>query len=357
MSHESVSLSPPVSFKTETISFADLSGQTRLFLDFQADSSDISEFYPEKRTELSDFAARVLENYSIDRIALADILEETNVRFGAGEKTLENINLLREKDTVAVVTGQQAGLFSGALYTIYKALSAVRLAEDLRKQNIKAVPVFWIAEEDHDFDEVKKTFAIDKDGKLFDIENAPASYAENQAVGAVKLDETIEDTLEKLFHSFPRTEYSDTLKKILSESYKSGETYSAAFAKLVARTFADKGIIIFSPLNEKLKKLAAPIFAEVVKNSEEIRAALLKRTRELEENKYHAQVLVEEDFFPFFLFDENGKRLALKKTKAGGFRARDGVPSCRTFFCQRFVISAERRKSLILLRTRKFIAF
>jgi bacillithiol biosynthesis cysteine-adding enzyme BshC len=325
MNHESLVLSQKTtaSFKIEIIPFAEVPGQTRLFLDFQIDSANVAKFYPEKQTSLADFAAKVLENYKTERGALCDILEETNRAFGAGRKTLENINLLRESDAVAVVTGQQAGLFSGALYTIYKALSAVLLAEDLRKQNIKAVPVFWIAEEDHDFDEVKKTFAIDKNGKLFDVENTPAGYSENQTVGSVRLDAAIEATTAKLFEAFPRTEFTAELKNLLSGSYRAGETYSTAFARFIAEIFAEKGLIVFSPLNEKLKKLAAPIFSAAVKKSGEIRAALLSRTKELAAENYHAQVLVEEDFFPFFWLDENGKRSALKKTKENIFRAKD----------------------------------
>jgi bacillithiol synthase len=323
MNHESVGLSQKSTFKIETVSFADVPGQSRLFLDFQADAATVAKFYLEKQTPAADYAQKVLENYKTDRRALADILEETNRSFGAGSKTFENINLLREKDTVAVVTGQQAGLFSGALYTIYKALSAIRFAEDLRKQNIKAVPVFWIAEEDHDFDEVKKTFTIEKDGKLFELENTPAGYIENQPVGLVRLDATIEKTIETLLQALPRTEFTGKLQKFLDESYRAGETYATGFARFIAAIFAEKGLIIFSPLNEKLKKLSAPIYAETIEKSAEIRGALLSRTKELEAENYHAQVLVEEDFFPFFLIDENGKRAALKKTKENSFRAKD----------------------------------
>jgi bacillithiol biosynthesis cysteine-adding enzyme BshC len=344
MSHEPVGLlqqeqqQQKAPFKIETIPFAELSGQSRLFLDFQADSSNIARFYPEKRTSLPDFAAKALENYKIDREALCDVLEETNRSFGVGEKTLENINLLREKDAVAIVTGQQAGLFSGALYTIYKALSAVRLAEDLQKQNIKAVPVFWIAEEDHDFDEVKKTFTIDKNGKLFELENAPAARVENQPVGAIRLDATIDETIGELLQAQLSTQFSPELKELLTGAYRAGETFSTSFARFIARIFAAKGLIIFSPLNEKLKKLAAPVYAEIVKKSEEIRAALLSRTKELEAENYHAQVLVEEGFFPFFLIDEDGKRLALKKTKENNFRAKDAK---KTFTLDELIDFAE----------------
>lgn len=329
MSHESIGLlhSPgKTSFrKTETISFNEIPGSSRLFLDFQTDSSNIKKFYPEKQTRLAEFAAKVLVNCKSDRAALCDALEALNRSFNASEKTLENINLLRQKDSVAVVTGQQAGLFSGALYTIYKALSAVRLTEDLRAQGIKAVPVFWIAEEDHDFAEVKKTFALDKAGKLFAVENEPENYAENQPVGAVELDAKINETIDEFFQNLTHTEFTEKLKEFLAKTYRAGESYSKAFAKFIAQLFAGHGLIIFSPLEANLKKIAAPIFAEAVSKSEEIRAALLSRTKELEAENYHAQVLVEEDFFPFFLIDETGKRLALKKTEDNNFKAKGGA--------------------------------
>ncbi|MGI8788412.1 MAG: bacillithiol biosynthesis cysteine-adding enzyme BshC [Pyrinomonadaceae bacterium] len=295
------------------LSFEKIPHQSRLFLDFQKNSAAIGKFYPEKQTALADYAAEVLDNYRVDRAALCDILSETNESLGASRQTIENIERLRESDCTTIVTGQQAGLFSGAIYTIYKAVSAIKLAAELKKQNVKAVPVFWIAEEDHDFDEVKKTFVLDSEGKLAAIENTPQNYAENFPVGAIRLDETVNKTIENLLEILPRTEFSGAIKNFLSETYQSGETYSAAFAKFLTKIFADYGLIILSPLDERLKKLCSPIFAKAVENSDRIVSALLERNRELKAENYAAQVLVAEDSFPFFYQNENGERQALRK--------------------------------------------
>jgi len=300
-------------FRQETISFEKIPHQSKLFIDFQNDSKTVEKFYPEKSASLKNFAAQVLSNYKIDRAALCDILAETNESFGAEKKTFENIELLREKDCVAIVTGQQAGLFSGALYAIYKAVSAVKLAADLRKENIKAVPVFWIAEEDHDFDEVKKTFNLDKKGKLLESENTPENYIENRPVGLIEFDEKINETIENLFENFPRAEFTEETEKLLRETHQAGETYSRAFARFIAKIFADYGLIILSPMNEKLKKLCAPIYAEAVEKSDEIIAALLERNGELERENYHPQVLVTENSFPFFYQNETGERQSLRR--------------------------------------------
>jgi bacillithiol biosynthesis cysteine-adding enzyme BshC len=314
------------SLKLETVSFEKIPNQSKLFLDFQADSPNAAKFYPEKQTTPKSFAEKVLANYKIERGELCDILRDINNSFNTGAKTLENIELLRQNDCLAIVTGQQAGLFSGALYTIYKALSAVRLCEDLRKQNIKAVPVFWIAEEDHDFDEIKKTFILGRSESpassgrlnLIEIENSPENLAENLPVGSINLDETINETGKNLLANLTNTQFTEDLTKLLSETYRQGETFSNAFGKFLAKIFADYGLIFLSPLDAKLKKLCAPIFAEAIEHSEEIIAALLERNNELKTENYSPQVLVEENSFPFFFLNENGERQALRRDLESG---------------------------------------
>jgi bacillithiol biosynthesis cysteine-adding enzyme BshC len=313
-------------FQIESLPFSNIPNQSKLFVEYQQNPRGLKKFYPsvvESHTEIAQNIPKILENYKTDRQALCDALEAVNKNFGAGRETLENIELLREGDAVAIVTGQQAGLFSGAVYTIYKALSAVKLATCLRGRGIKAVPVFWIAEEDHDFAEVKRTFALDRAGNLADFENTPQNYTENLPVGFVNLDETIGETVDRFFKSVSDTEFSGEIKAILEASYNSNENYATAFAGFLTKIFAKYGLIIFSPLDEKLKHLSAPIFVEAVEKSDEIREKLLARNEALKTAGYAAQVLVEADFFPFFLIDQDGKRRALKKNKNGKIHAKD----------------------------------
>src|ERR1043166_4152244 len=145
--------------RVENISFDQIPQQSKLFLDYLRDPAALRRFYPEAVQHHSDLAARrdhVLASYQTDRASLCAALERMNINWGASEKTLQHIARLSEPDCIAIVTGQQAGLFSGPLYTIYKALSAIKLAECLTQRGVKAVPIFWIASEDHDFEEVAK---------------------------------------------------------------------------------------------------------------------------------------------------------------------------------------------------------
>src|ERR1051326_364055 len=209
--------------RVETVPFAKIPQQTRLFLDYLRDPTSLRRFYPEAvrfHYEVPDRRDRVLENFRTDRTALCAVLERMNRGWQASDKTLTNVNLLREADCVAVVSGQQAGLFGGPLYTIYKALSAVKLAECMTQRGVKAVPVFWIATEDHDFAEVAAAEFINRDCRLSSFSVPPGIHQDGQPVGEVPLDESVAALLPELIHSLPQTEFTDELRGLLSDAYQ-----------------------------------------------------------------------------------------------------------------------------------------
>jgi bacillithiol biosynthesis cysteine-adding enzyme BshC len=312
--------------RVESLPFAKIPHQSRLFVQYQENPLGLSKYYPnaiESHTKISQRIPEVLANYKVNRDALCDVLLEMNGGNCSGsEKTLENIKLLRESDTVAVVSGQQAGLLTGPLYTIYKALSAVKLTECLRGRGFKAVPVFWIATEDHDFLEVSNAFVINKHGDLTEIRNEPKRCYENLPVGYVKLDESIKQTIDELFQALPHTEFTDELRQMIEKSWTIDTDYGDAFARMLTKIIGKYGIILLCPLDERLKKLATPIYSEAVKKSDEIVSALRKRSEELVSEGYHAQVLIGEDYFPLFYQAKNRTRHALKKTPQGTYKTK-----------------------------------
>ena len=317
-----------VTIRTDTLPFSSIPGQSKLFVQYQTDPESLRRFYPNavrSHTQISERIPEVLANYKADRKVLCDALEETNKKFGATPETLANIELLRDAETVAVVTGQQAGLFSGPLYTIYKALSAIRMVECLRGRGIKAVPVFWVATEDHDFEEVSKTSFIGKKGSVLDVSNEPKRCYENLPVGYIKLDDSIEETIDELFRGISTTEFTDELKTLVLDSWKSGEYFGDAFGVLLTRLLGRYGIIVLCPLNQALKQLAVPMYVEAIKKSAEIVDALQERSRLLESEGYAAQVLIGDDYFPLFWQARDDTRNSLKKSKEGTFKTKDGT--------------------------------
>jgi bacillithiol synthase len=312
--------------ETTSLSFANVPHQSDLFLEYQQNSNGLSRFYPNavnSHTEISNQIPNVLANYKTDRNALCDVLEEANRGNGATEKTLENIKLLRDDDCVAVVSGQQAGLFTGPLYTIYKALSAVKLTECLRGRGFKAVPVFWIATEDHDFLEVSNTFFINKNGDLNELRNEPKRCYENLPVGYVKNDASITQTINELFDGLPHTEFTAEIREMIEKTWADGVDYGDAFARMLTKILGKFGLIVLCPLDVRLKQLAGPIYVNAIKKSEEIVSALRTRSEKLVAEGYHAQVLINEDYFPLFYQAKDKTRHALKKTPQGTFKTKD----------------------------------
>jgi bacillithiol synthase len=308
------------------ISFSDIPGQSALFRSYLSDPSSLRAFYPnafEFPMDVKAFIPTVLQNYEIHRSRLADALTVTNIALGAGALTLENIDLLRDRDAVAIVTGQQTGLFTGPLYTIYKALSAIKLADELRADGIKAVPVFWMATEDHDFDEVSTAKVEASRGGLFTSVYKPGGITDGCSVGSVTVDTEIDSVIADLFSAMPATEFSEYARGVLADGWRAGHNFGEAFGRSMHSLLDRFGLIMLDPLDAELKRLAAPIYTRAVSGSDEMVQAIQQRDRELEKSGFHSQVLVEEDYFPLFWHDQDNRRFPLRKSAAEGlYRAR-----------------------------------
>src|SRR6202047_1089029 len=159
--------------------------QTKLFLRFLDDFPSVSKFYARPPAmEAVKEAAASLEFPAERRKQVAAVLRDLNGILGAGEATARNLDRL-ENGAVAVVSGQQVGLFGGPAYAFYKALSAIRIAEELSEAGVPAVPVFWMATEDHDLDEVRHVSWF-QSGKLTLFE-LPAEATPGRPVGQIRL--------------------------------------------------------------------------------------------------------------------------------------------------------------------------
>ena len=311
--------------RVETLPFDQIPQQSKLFLNYLRDPLALQQFYPEAVRSHVDLALRkdrVLSSHVTDRQQLCAALERLNRGWGASEATLKNIRLLAEPDCVAVVSGQQAGLFTGPLYTIYKALSAVKLAECLTQRGVKAVPVFWIATEDHDFAEVAWAEFINRDCAREKVAVPAELHKEGSPVGLVKIDQSIELLIETLLKALPNSEFTEDVEALLRDSYAPGMAYGDAFARMVTTLTAKHGLIVLDPLDADVKKLAAPLYSAAARSAPGIAAAITHRSRELEEAGYHAQVTPSQDSFPLFLHDENGARHALTRITNGKYRTK-----------------------------------
>ncbi|MGB7926255.1 MAG: bacillithiol biosynthesis BshC, partial [Pyrinomonadaceae bacterium] len=266
--------------RVESLPFERIPHQSRLFLDYLRDPQALSRFYPSAirfHHELSARVPEVLAAHQTDRNALCDALEAMNINWGAGSETLANIARLREEDCVAVVTGQQAGLFTGPLYTIYKALSAVKLAGCFAQRGTKAVPVFWIATEDHDFAEVATAEFIGCDCRLASAQVSTAMHKEGTPVGSVVLDESINETVKRLLDVLPSSEFTPDVEALVRDAWMPGRAFGEAFARMMTRLVGRYGLVLLDPMDATLKRLAAPLYAAAARRAPEIASAIVER--------------------------------------------------------------------------------
>src|SRR5215471_2574052 len=223
----------------ECLPFSGIPHTTRLFDDFLHHFDKVRGFYacpPFDQTWWEGEKGKIV--YPDDRRkAVAAILERQNRAFGAGSETLQNIQRLRE-GAAAVVTGQQVGLFGGPLFSLLKAFSVAQIAE-----KAGAVPVFWLASEDHDLDEVNFVNLPDADHLKKFVVHPP--HRENAPVGAIAFDDEITAAVQQVEALFGNSDLSEWL----AASYRKGETFASAFAKFYARVLSYLGIIFLDPLD------------------------------------------------------------------------------------------------------------
>ena len=248
------------------------------------------------------------------RPALAAALVRQQEQRGA-PRAAEAARTLAEPDSVAVVTGQQAGLFGGPLFVLHKALATLEVARQLtERRGSPAVPVFWVASEDHDFAEVRTACVLDGNGAIRDFRYAPHVEPQGQPAFEIELDETIERLVTELGETLPASPSRDEILGIVGECYRPGETLSGAFARLLSKFLPE--LVILDPSDPALKELMAPVLSrEVLEASPSSRLAL-EAGQALLEAGYHQQVPVRPGFLNLFVLME-GARRALGLTDDG----------------------------------------
>ncbi len=310
------------------ISFSAIPKITPLYKDFLYDFDRVSRFYEQEGRDLASLKARAarVTAQPFARDVVADVLADQNRQAGAGEATFANIERLRQSDSVVVITGQQAGLFAGPLYTVFKALTAIKLAAALREEGVNAVPMFWIAAEDHDFEEVNHTRLVNREGQLVTVTYTACSPKEGKPVGHVRLAEGVRENIDQLLAALPESEFIPQLATDLREAYQPGDSFAVAFGKLMMRWLGKFGVVLINPLDDRLKQVAGEIYARAFARTPEFAAQLVNESAALEAAGYHAQVFTSHEAVPLFMLDE-GRRTAMIRRDDGRFYLKNGEKS------------------------------
>ena len=288
--------------RTICIPHTELPGTSALFADYLYRFDRVARFYrhdPHNPASIGR-AASEIDIPHHRRQDLVSVLREIN-----GESPA--LSMLELPDTVAVVTGQQVGLFGGPAYTLYKALTAAKLAQQLNSSGIRAVPVFWLATEDHDFQEISHCNIYGRGRRPVRLDASSAARP-GRPVGSLPIGQA---PLELLRETLSGLLYADEVCALVEDAYLPGQTFGAAFQRLMERLLAGFGFIFVDPMSPGFRRLAAPLLSEAAMRSAELSDALKFRCAELSAAGYHAQVHFEESTSLFFLL-EDAARTSLK---------------------------------------------
>jgi bacillithiol synthase len=305
-------MSGELSMKSQCLPFQQIPHTTRLFLDYLSYTPSVRSFYP-RSPIFSEWVKEESQRVAYDaarRGKVSKILERQNRAWGASAKTLANIERFK-RGALAAVTGQQVGLFGGPLFSIFKALTAVKLAEQATAAGVECVPVFWLATEDHDLAEVNHVALLSEHGlpERLVVESQGIADA---PVGTVKFGPEIEPVVERAAALLGDSEVTTWLR----QAYRPGESLGSAFALLFAKLFAEWGVILLDPADKDFHSLAKPLFRATIERVSELDEALLARGKALEAAGYHQQVKVTSA--TTLLFEvKNGARTVVRRRNNG----------------------------------------
>lgn len=256
------------------------------------------------------------------RAALVDALREHMLVIGASDASFRQLDRLLDERSVAVVTGQQAGLFTGPLYSLYKALSAIGLAKRLEQElNRPVVPVFWVASEDHDWAEVNHAYLLDELDNVRKV-SLPLNPDVHQMVYHTDLTRSaVEHVLKEAHKLLPEGPYKAEMLSVIREAWTEGTSMSQWFARILSHLIQPHGLVVLDPCLPKLRELVRPVWQTALEQQQRVADSLENAYHEVQEKGFHPAVVRDERNTTLF-YVTDGKRYVLERTDSGTLRAR-----------------------------------
>jgi bacillithiol biosynthesis cysteine-adding enzyme BshC len=265
----------------------------RLAADYAFDFQSIAPFFAGNPSDAADWTQAIARTqaHSRKRNEIADVVGAQQRRRGAPQQALDAARLLADQKTVAIVTGQQAGLFGGPMFTLLKALTALKLADRVtREHHVPCVVIFWIDAEDHDWDEVRTAVVLDESLARREVALPARPSTDHSTVAAVTLDDGVVHALKDLEEALPNTEFKPQLINDLRSAYTPGRGMAEAFAIWLERVLGDRGLIVYESADPAAKPLACDVFTRELTMPGETSRRAAAAGSDLVARGYHAQV-------------------------------------------------------------------
>ena len=293
---------------SDSLDWAELLPPHHLLRDASVNESLSRDIFGTSPGRMAEHLREVRTRYQMRRDDVAAVLRRSHARLGASATTIENLDRLAQPTTFVVIGGQQPGLLTGPLYTVYKAMSIIKLAEELGRQYPhEFVPMYWNASDDHDWAEVNHAYVIDGAGQLQRLEYPLDAQFEGWSVGEIPLDHGALTVIRRLSETLAGQGFADEVEVLLLETAEVSATFGEWFSRLMLRLFHRYGLIMVEPGLPELKRLAIPLFEQALEDPL-VPSQLANETGDiLEERGYQRQLHKDPTLCSFFL-RENGRR-------------------------------------------------
>jgi bacillithiol biosynthesis cysteine-adding enzyme BshC len=281
----------------------DLPWVRRFAADYSHDFEQLAPFFAGNPAVPDAWASVIARTtaFERDRDRLASLIDAQQRSRTAPAEALAATARLRDRSSVAIVTGQQAGLFGGPLYTLLKALTALKVASEVeRDHGVPAVAVFWIDSEDHDWEEVASATVLDAEFAPRGLTVPAPAGAGTSPVAHLRLDESIAATIETLRTTLPPTEFTDGLLTSLAAAYTPGTGVSAAFGRWLETWLGPLGLVVYDCADPAAKPLVADVFAGELQHPGRTSRLAAEAGEALQLRGYHAQVSAHTDATALF---------------------------------------------------------
>lgn len=307
------------------ISKVHLEGQSKLLNDFVNGKEAISSFFganPLLKEEMEYRIKNVMER-SYNRTGLVNALEKFHHKHEASDQAKENVKKLLNKDTFVVIGGQQAGLLTGPLYSIHKIISIIHLAKKYEMEHgLTVVPVFWIAGEDHDIDEINHIHTIENNEvkKQTFYQRNPFSHAASKT----EIDQQeMKKWIEKIVKTFEETNFTNELFEELNATIEKSSTYVDFFAKIIFKLFKSEGLVLIDADDPFVRELESTLFEEMIQKQDIVRSVLKDTKSKLIQSGYHETLQISEQSIHLFFHSKEGRQLLEVSDNEGYFQTKN----------------------------------
>lgn len=263
-----------------------------------------------------------LKTRSYDRTSLVEVLKVYHQQFQVSDKTYEHIEALKDKETFVVISGQQAGLLTGPVYTMYKIITTIQLArEQTERLGVKVVPVFWVAGEDHDYLEVNHVHV--KENMSMEKHTYPLLNKKKVMISDIPLDKNkCINWVHGVFSAFGETAYTKDVLGLVECALSEAETFSQFFAQLILMLFREDGLVLIDSGDRMIRQLQIPYLQMIVAREEEIRTSLLYTQKELVSDGYEQMLQIKDTAIHLF-YELDGERHLIHRQEDGRYTVND----------------------------------